>query len=1009
MPRRFRNDARPNSSQALSEEPMANEFTRRTFIKLAATASAAAAIPGCQPAARKLIPYVVPDENVIPGVPTFYATTCNECAAGCGVITKVREGRVIKLEGNPADPISQGAICARGQAALQGLYNPDRLRTPTLRGSDGTLKEISWDDALAQLTTHLKDAAGKGNDRVAMIAAPQGPTLQKITTAFLGAYKSKPATYYEAISYEPAREAAEMMFGRRDLPTYRIDQAEVLISFGADFLETWRSPIELARQYAEFRAPKNSGGAVTIGRAIYVGPRFNVTAAKCDEWIATPPGAEAMVALAILNVMLAQEWVGPNNGIDVAALKTFTASYDPASVSQKTGVPADRISKIAERFGKANGAVALAGGDDTTLHAAAYILNAATRNLGRTMQFYDGEPTELVAKNDDMAAAVETIRIGVVGASNAGHNGVAGVDFQTSRVDVLMIAGGNPIYSMPPAWRTVEAFKKAPFVVWMGTVPDESADFAHLLLPLHHPLETWRDTFPRAGVHGLGQPVMQPVVTSKSLGDVLIGLANQSGGSALPWKDTADAVKTEWEKLGSGDATEFWTKSLSEGGVFSDATAAKVALKTDALKTGAGAPDIPKLVLHAYPHPFLYDGRGADKRWLQEIPEPVTQLVWDSWAEIHPDTAKEIGVASDDVVELRTSEGVMNVPVLVGERVARGTIAVPLGQGHTAYGRYAKDRGVNAFTVLRPRHLRIEVTARATGNSQPNVSAAGYDFMLGRTFAEAISIEQLANHIEPKYVEEELPDAPYEMYASHAPNRKHMWGMTIDLNACTGCSACVAACYAENNVPVVGKEGVARGHLMSWIRMDRYFPEPSRPEPQPQLYLMPMLCQQCDHAPCEPVCPVFAAVHTDEGLNGQVYNRCVGTRYCENNCPYKVRRFNWFDPDWPEPMHLQLNPDVTARGMGVMEKCTFCIQRIVQTEINAKIEKRPLRDGEIITACAQACPTKAISFGDMKDPESAMMKRRADNKERGYYSLEDLNTQPAIRYLRSVYHEKEKA
>ncbi len=989
---------------------MPNEFSRRSFIKLAATASAAVAIPGCQPAARKLIPYVVPDENVIPGVPTFYATTCDECSAGCGIIAKIREGRVIKLEGNPGDPIGQGAICARGQAGLQGLYNPDRLRAPMLRGADGKLSKISWDDALKQFANHLKDAVGKGKDRVAMIASPQGPALQKIIAAFLGASKSNLAIYYEALSDEPAREASEMVFGRRDLPAYRIDQAEVLISFGADFLETWRSPIEYARQYAEFRAPKNRNGALAIGRAVYLSPRFNMTAAKCDEWVPSPAGAEAMLALAILHVILAQGWVQPNSGVDIAALKTFTASYDPASVSQRTGVPADRISKIAERFGKADGALALAGGDDATLHAAAYVLNAATGNLGRTMQFNDGAPPESVATSDRVAAAIEKVRIGIVGTSTGANNGVANLEFATSQVDVLVIAGGNPLFSMPQAWRTLEAFKKVPFVVWAGTVPDETAEAAHLLLPIHHPLESWRDTFPRAGVHGLGQPVMQPVFASKPLGDVLITVANQAGGTPLPWKDTAEAVKTEWAKLaGAKDADEFWVKSLTEGGAFSNPAPAKVALRTDSLKSGPNAPDIPKLALYTYPHPFLYDGRGADKPWMQEIPEPVTQIVWDSWAEIHPETAKEIGVASNQVVEVTSSEGVLQAPALVSERVARGTIAVPMGQGHTAYGRYATNRGVNTFTLLRPRHPHIEVTARATGASQINVTPAGFDYMLGRSFAEAVSIEQLANHIEPKYVTEELPDVPYEMYASYAPNRKHMWGMTIDLNACTGCSACVAACYAENNVPIVGKEAAGYGRIMSWIRMDRYFPEPARPEPQPPLYLMPMLCQQCDHAPCEPVCPVFAAVHTDEGLNGQIYNRCVGTRYCENNCPYKVRRFNFFDPDWPEPFNLQLNPDVTARSAGVMEKCTFCIQRIVSTEINAKVEKRPVRDGEIVTACAQACPTKAISFGDMKDPESEMMKRRAANKNRAYRSLEALNTQPAIMYLRNVYHEREKS
>jgi anaerobic selenocysteine-containing dehydrogenase/Fe-S-cluster-containing dehydrogenase component len=975
---------------------MSDGFSRRSFIKLAATASAAAAIPGCQPAARKLIPYVVPDENVIPGVATFYATTCNECSAGCGVIAKVREGRVIKLEGNPGDPISQGAICARGQAALQGLYNPDRLRDPMLRGSDGKLKKISWDDAQKQLVDHLKDAAAKGDNRVALISNPQGPTMLAIAAAFLGGYKTNRAIYYEPLDDGPARDASQMLFGRRDLPSYRIDQAEVLISFGADFLETWRSPLELSRQYVEFRTPKSRNGAMTIGRAIYVGPRFNMTAAKCDDWIPAAPGADAMIALSILNVILAQGWVPPNSGVDVPGLKSFVASYDPASVSQRTGVPADRISKIAERFGKADGALALAGGSDPTLHAAVYVLNAATGDLGRTIIFSDGEPPEVATRSDDVVTALEAIR--------------------NNHVDVLIVTGANPLYSMPPAWKAAEAFGKVPFVVWAGTVPDESADAAHLLLPIHHPLETWRDNFPRAGVHGLGQPVMQPVTTSKPLGDILIAAAQQSGAATqIAWKDTADAVKTEWAKLKSDAATkdnDFWIKSLTEGGIFPEPNttkAAKVTLNSKALETAPNSPEIPKLALYAYPHPFIYDGRGADKPWLQEIPEPVTQLVWDSWAEIHPDTAKEIGVASNQVVEIQSREGTIQAPALVSPRVAPGVIAIPLGQGHSALGRWAKDRGANVFAAMRPRHSSIAVTVKATGAVQRNVSAAGHDYMLERPFAEAVSVEQLANHITPHYEEEELPDEPYEMYKSYAPNRKHMWGMTIDLNSCTGCSACVAACYAENNVPVVGKKGVDAGHIMSWIRMDRYFPEPNKPEPQPQLYLMPMLCQQCDHAPCEPVCPVFAAVHTDEGLNGQIYNRCVGTRYCENNCPYKVRRFNWFDPEWPEPFNLQLNPDVTARGMGVMEKCTFCIQRIVGTEINTRIEKREPRDGEIITACAQACPTKAISFGDMKDPNSEMMRRREANKNRAYRSLENLNTQPAIMYLRNVYHEREKA
>jgi anaerobic selenocysteine-containing dehydrogenase/Fe-S-cluster-containing dehydrogenase component len=967
-------------------------LSRRTFLKLAATAGAAAAIPGCQPAARHLIPYVVPDENVVPGVPTFYATTCNECSAGCGVIARVREGRTIKLEGNPADPISQGALCARGQAALQGLYNPDRLRQPMQRQGNA-LQRISWDDAQKLLNDHLKDAAGKGNNRVAFIGEPHGPTLQKITAAFLGAYKSNRAVYYEALSDEPARDAAQIVFGRRDLPHYQLDQAEVLISFGADFLETWRSPIELSRQYAEFRAPKTRRDSLTIGRAFYAGPRFNMTAAKCDEWIALPPKGEAMLALAVLNVILQQGWVAPNSGIDIAALKNFVSSYDSASVSQRTGVRKETIDRMAEQFGKADGAVALAGGDDPACYAATYVLNAVTGNLGRTMQFFDGEPPETASRHNDITLALDAMRNG--------------------QVDVLVIAGSNPLYSMPPGWKAAEAFSKVPFVVWAGQVPDESANAANLLLPIHHPLESWRDIFPRAGVHGLGQPVMQPVFASKPLGDVLIAAAQAAGANA-EWKDTAAAVKAEWVKLNPQAATgpaadQFWLKSLAEGGLFQQPTAAKAVLNAAALKTPPTAPQIEKLVLHSYPHPLLYDGRGADKPWLQEIPEPVTQIVWDSWAEIHPDTAKELGVAFEEVIEIRSSEGAIQAPVYISERVARGTIAVPLGQGHTAYGRYAKDRGANPFAALKPGELRIPVSARSTGGRHSIVSVAGNDFMLRRSIAEAVSIEQFAAGIEPHYDVEKKPDVPYEMYAQFDSQRKRMWGMTIDINACTGCNSCIAACYAENNVPVVGKEGVANGHIMSWLRLDRFFPEKDHKEPQPQMYLVPMLCQQCDQAPCEPVCPVFAAVHTDEGLNGQIYNRCVGTRYCENNCPYKVRRFNWFDPEWPEPLNYQLNPDVTVRSAGVMEKCTFCIQRIISAEITAKIEKRDLRDGEVITACAQACPTRAISFGDMKKTDSAMMKRRDDNHKRSYLSLEDLNTRPAIVYLRNLYHEREKA
>jgi anaerobic selenocysteine-containing dehydrogenase/Fe-S-cluster-containing dehydrogenase component len=965
---------------------MPEGLSRRTFLKLAATAGAAAAIPGCEPAARKLIPYVVPDENVIPGVPSFYATTCAECGAGCGLIARVREGRTTFLEGNSADPVGKGAVCARGEAALQGLYNPDRLSKPMLRTGGGALKEISWDDAQKMLGDHLGAAAKAGKDRVAFLGEPQGPTMEKIVRTWLGALGSNRAIFYESISNEPARSAAKALFGRRDLPVYHLDKAEVLISFGSDFLETGDSPVEMARQFAAFRVPQQRRGALTMGRSFYVGPRLSTTAGRSDQWISVAPGDEAQIAWSILHVLVAQRWVSQNSGVDLNALTTMVAAYEPSAVSQRTGVAADVITKIGEAFGKADGAVALASGADESAVMAAYILNAVTGNAGRTMEFLEGSPAEPATAPDDVASAMTDMRDG--------------------KIDAVVIHRANPVFTMAPAMRAPESLQKVPFVVWCGIVPDETAAMASLLLPVHHPLEAWRDTNPRAGVRGLGQPVMQPVFPTRPLGDVL--LATVPAGASVPWKTQEEAVKAEWQALAAkappANGVDFWTQVRREGGLFQNAQPSAVKLNTANLRTPAPAQNSAELTFVTFPHIFLGDGRGANKPWLQELPEPVTQIVWDSWAEIHPDTATKIGVAQDDLVELRTEHGTIEVPALISPRIHPGAIAVPLGQGHTSYGRYAKGIGANPWRIVAAGSLRIAVQAKGTGAKRKLVTPLGKSDMMGRSIVEAMSVAQLAKGPEP---EAPLAPEPYEMYPQTPYG--HMWGMTIDVNACTGCSACIAACYAENNVPVIGKEQVEVGHIMSWIRLERYFPQPEQGEDAPQLYLAPMLCQQCNHAPCEPVCPVFASYHTQEGLNGQIYNRCVGTRYCENNCPYKVRRFNWFEPEWPHPLNLQLNPDVTVRGAGVMEKCTFCVQRIQHAEITARIEKRELRDGEIVTACEGACPTHAISFGDMHLKDSAMMQRRVDNKARNYRSLEEINTQPAIVYLRDVFNEKGRA
>jgi len=967
------------------------DVSRRTFLRIAAAAGAVASVPGCKPAARQLIPYVIPDETLVPGEAFFYAGVCGGCPAGCGTVARVREGRVIKLEGNPNHPVSGGAICARGQAALQGLYNPDRLPRPHQRGTNHQLHPIGWDAADKTMTERLHAAAGAGTNRIAFMGAPAGPTLSAIIGRWLRAWNSERLVLYQALDDEPARAATRLCYGRGDLPVYQLDAAEVLLSFGADFLETWRSPVELTRQYAQFRAPRKSGGGTTIGYSAYVGPRFGLTAAKCDDWLAPRPGSEAIVALGVLHELLGQGATSAAGGVDLNAVRGFVAGYDPASVAARSGVPAETITRIAKRFAQAPSAVALAGTDDVATHVAAILLNAVKGSVGKTVRFLEGAAPQPPSSPEELAGSMDAMRSG--------------------KVDVLVVTGVNPLFTMPPEAGFAEAIKHVPFVVWCGQVPDETAEAAHLLLPIHHAQETWGDEMPRPGVFGLGQPAMRPVFESKPLGDILLDSARAGAAQGPLWQDTAHAVEANWrdlhKQLGIAESfDEFWEKARRTGGWFAEAKLAQVSLKPEVLQSPPQIQAPPAgLTMVAFPHIFFYDGRGADKPWLQEIPEPVSQLVWDSWAEIHPATARQLQVVEGDIVELRSPHGRIEVAAHIFERAQPDVVAVPIGQGHTAYGRYANGRGCNPWQMLPDGRRVARVELSRTGRRELPVSPLGLSTMLNRPIVETISLEDLSKGIQPPPFEQEPPE-PYEVYEKYTYD-KHQWGMTIDVNACTGCSACVAACYAENNLPFVGKKAIDHGRIMSWIRLERYFPD--KPG-GPPIQMMPMLCQQCDHAPCEPVCPVFAAYHTDEGLNGQIYNRCVGTRYCENNCPYKVRRFNWFKPEWPVPLNLQLNPDVTVRGAGVMEKCTFCVQRIRAVEMDAQAEdKRPVRDGEIVPACAQACPARAITFGDIKDPDSAMMRRRDDNRLRAYRALENLNTQPSIVYLRDIYRTEEKA
>lgn len=987
---------------------------RRRFLKVVGVAGAgSAALSGCSTGkVEKLIPYLVQSEDQVPSIPTVYASTCGECAGGCGLHVRTREGRAIKLEGNPEHPVNGGALCSRGQASLQGLYNPDRLKGPKLRNAAGKHAEILWNEAIDQLAAELRTAGS----RVAIVSGAGAGTMSDLMAQWVSTLGGR-LVRYQAFDHEPLRLASQRIFGLDEIPAHDFAAAKYIVSFGADFLETWNGPIENERGFAQ------AHGFVgrQMAKFVYVGPRMSLTGVNADQWLAPIPGSETSLVLGLANAVINTR---ANLPADAAALRPLLAGYGLERVAADTGLASDQIRRFYDEFVSHAPSLAVAGGigaqhrGAADLCAAVNLLNYLAGNIGTTVRFGGGN------------------------SGGDGYGAMLGLEraMEAGEIDVVIFHDVNPLFTLPKSGGFRSALDKVRFKVSTSLYFDETAAASDLLIPNLHSLERWDDARPRAGVRGLMQPVMERVFKNVSTGDVLLQTARKLGGTmaATFSAPTFEAhLKSVWADFarsrGAADTEAFWRAALARGGVYdTPAPATPVRLASTAASFAPQAPTLDgdgEFIFAPFPSLHYHDGRGANRPWLLEIPDPVTKITWQSWVELNPETARAIDVREGEILRLVSPAGSIEAQVYVYPGIRKDVLAMPLGLGHSEFGRYATGRGVNALDLLSAAdgqgflpYLSTKIKVEKTGRYRKVAKTEGNPRELGRGITETMPLALAARGLTVKQAyyeqggEEHHINTDKELEAiagfreAQVEKRKFgeyrgnhpQWHQVIDLAKCTGCSACVTACYAENNIPTVGEEEIFRGREMSWLRIERYYHGGEDGEPF-SARVIPMLCQHCENAPCEPVCPVYAAYNTPDGLNGQVYNRCVGTRFCANNCPYKVRYFNWYAYNqraFPEPLNLQLNPDVTVRARGVMEKCTFCVQRIRSAQHQARLEDRSVRDGEIQTACAQACASGAITFGDITDPNSQVS--RAARDPRAYQVLDLINVRPSVTYLAKV-------
>lgn len=936
---------------------------RRDFLKLFGfSLTTATVISSCEKPIHKAIPFFTRPEEVIPGKANYYASTYFDGDDYASVLVKVRDGRPIKIEGNELSPINKGGTSARIQASVLNLYDSARYSGPVSRG-----KEISWDDADKSILKKLGELKAEEQPIVLLTSTVISPSCKRVIEEFTGMYPNTRHVQYDAISYHGMLEANAACFGKRLIPTYHFNKANVIVSFGADFLANWLSPVEYARQYASTR--RVSGENKEMSFHVQVETPLTVTGSNADLRVPIKPSEEMVVLTNIYNSLAIENGFPP---VDAPA----------------TSVNIENIlNELKENKGKS---LVIAGSNNPDIQVLVNSINYMLNNYGNTIDINNPQYTK--AGNDEDFLSL--------------------LDKQSTPGAIFMY-NVDPVYDHPSGGDFKQLLKSTSLVVSLNGSPRESDTFAHYICPDSHFLESWNDAKPREDHYSLAQPTIPRLTNSRPFAESLLKWAGNP-------TNYHDYIKATWEgdiyKLAKTNLSfkSFWNQTLQKG-ILITTHEKGGAVNFDKNAPGnirLEKPPTNGLEVVITESVALGSGWAANNPWLQELPDPIGKVAWDNYLAISPRWAEENGLVTGDVVLVKNH---FEIPVLVQAGQSYGTASIALGYGKIKNGKVADGVGQNAYKLVsvNEKGRRVytnNIEVEQTGKKHEFALTQTHHSMEGRAIVrEATLSEYRENEYAGNEMHVEFEKHHHTLYPETKFDGFH-WAMAVDYNACTGCNTCVIACQAENNIPVVGKDEVRNRRIMHWIRIDRYFG--GTPE-NPSVYHQPVMCQHCDNAPCENVCPVSATNHSNEGINQMSYNRCIGTKYCINNCPYRVRRFNWFKYvqnhafDFnmnSDKGRLTLNPDVVVRERGVVEKCSFCVQRIQEKKLEAKMENRPLKDGEIQPACVQACPSNALVFGDLKDPNSRVSK--LFNESRNYHLLEEIHTLPSVGYLTKIRNNK---